>query len=454
MQTTAKTRTSTRPMADAATGKREHKAPPTTTSPWDDPDESIDAMAEMEGSLVGDAQPARAAVRPRAQRSAGATRDINGNGTRPRRHESVVLPSGFWVRKVLEPQPEAQPQRPEEKARHRIRPILISSAIGLSIAGAGALVALLMPSLPAQLGSSVGRASIGLPPLGVAGAVATPTVGDPTATPPPSTVAGAGAIDLREAGADRGPGPAAVAGPPAVAVGPATQAPVAAVPTSPPAAGARPVAALEVPREAEPGLATAAVDDRPPPTPAYQVPAAEWVNLRNGPSSRAAVASVIAPGTVVDVIACDRWCDVIADGQRGYVYAPYLNGRPVAEREAETAAAPTVETAAAPTAVEAPAAPAPAATPEPAPAPVVEERRRPIIDALFNRAPPEPAAPQVTTTTWVNMRAAPRSSSEVLRVVGPTTPLQVLGCQTWCQVVVDGVTGYIDVDYITGGTTG
>jgi uncharacterized protein YraI len=49
-----------------------------------------------------------------------------------------------------------------------------------------------------------------------------------------------------------------------------------------------------------------------------------WVNLRTGPSNAYGVISVLAAGAEVGIVACDRWCEVEADGHRGWIHGDYI----------------------------------------------------------------------------------------------------------------------------------
>ncbi|MCC6735316.1 MAG: SH3 domain-containing protein [Bauldia sp.] len=79
---------------------------------------------------------------------------------------------------------------------------------------------------------------------------------------------------------------------------------------------------------AAPATAAAA----PPPAPAAEpaaatgVTAATWVNMRAGAGADEAVVAVIEPGAAVEVIACANWCEVVVNGQRGFIYNDYLTG--------------------------------------------------------------------------------------------------------------------------------
>ncbi len=61
----------------------------------------------------------------------------------------------------------------------------------------------------------------------------------------------------------------------------------------------------------------------PVPTPAVTT---AWVNLRAGPENGADVLMVVGAGVAVQVIECDRWCHVIADGRHGWIHRDFVDG--------------------------------------------------------------------------------------------------------------------------------
>src|SRR5690606_19004822 len=48
--------------------------------------------------------------------------------------------------------------------------------------------------------------------------------------------------------------------------------------------------------------------------------AVKYANLRAGPNNSAAVLAIIPEGSPLEVVQCKQWCEVIAQGQRGWVY--------------------------------------------------------------------------------------------------------------------------------------
>jgi hypothetical protein len=108
---------------------------------------------------------------------------------------------------------------------------------------------------------------------------------------------------------------------------------------------------------------------------------------------------------------------------------------------AAAAPAPTV-VAALPTPTP-PAAPArPAATTRPA-APVTVAAAQPS---------PAPVGPRVQATArdFVNLRSGPSNGSSVLTVVAAGSAVNVIRCNYWCQVEVEGRTGWIYQDFLDG----
>lgn len=48
------------------------------------------------------------------------------------------------------------------------------------------------------------------------------------------------------------------------------------------------------------------------------------VNMRSGPDNGASVVAVLGVGTTVQIARCDFWCEVVADGKRGYVFRKFV----------------------------------------------------------------------------------------------------------------------------------
>jgi hypothetical protein len=60
------------------------------------------------------------------------------------------------------------------------------------------------------------------------------------------------------------------------------------------------------------------------------------VNMRAGPDNDARVVRVLRAGTPVEIVACKFWCEVIAGGERGFVYQRFVTrtGAPLADTPA------------------------------------------------------------------------------------------------------------------------
>jgi uncharacterized protein YraI len=120
---------------------------------------------------------------------------------------------------------------------------------------------------------------------------------------------------------------AAEAAPPAGEVGPAAEPPVEPAGDAVEAVLARePVVPGPAPAPAE---VAAAVEAAPAPfvtagpVTGFGVTTA-WVNLRSGPSNANPVIGVVAAGTEVGIVACERWCEVEANGNRGWIHGDFV----------------------------------------------------------------------------------------------------------------------------------
>ena len=49
-----------------------------------------------------------------------------------------------------------------------------------------------------------------------------------------------------------------------------------------------------------------------------------WVNMRASADSRAATVKVLQAGSIVTVVQCKFWCEIVADGKRGFVYKSFV----------------------------------------------------------------------------------------------------------------------------------
>ena len=49
-----------------------------------------------------------------------------------------------------------------------------------------------------------------------------------------------------------------------------------------------------------------------------------WVNMRVSADNAAATVKVLPAGSVVTVVQCSYWCEIVADGKRGFVFKNFL----------------------------------------------------------------------------------------------------------------------------------
>jgi hypothetical protein len=49
-----------------------------------------------------------------------------------------------------------------------------------------------------------------------------------------------------------------------------------------------------------------------------------WVNMRASADNKAATVKVLQAGSVVTIVECKFWCEIVADGKRGFVYKHFL----------------------------------------------------------------------------------------------------------------------------------
>lgn len=103
-----------------------------------------------------------------------------------------------------------------------------------------------------------------------------------------------------------------------------------ASPVSEPTAGyvAAEIAALETTAEEPPAIEAVAGTDaetqaEPKARPKASVKVA--VNMRSKPDNGAKVIAVLPKGRTVEVLGCKLWCEVSADGKRGFIYKSFVN---------------------------------------------------------------------------------------------------------------------------------
>ncbi|MGV8838708.1 MAG: SH3 domain-containing protein [Bauldia sp.] len=215
------------------------------------------------------------------------------------------------------PPREAQPAKVApavtKPARRKRRPVLGTVAVAAILVGAvaSAVVFLDGSGTPAADQAAAGnipwiRAQTGVPNTLLARPTAPATTAEGAPALDAGTVAGA-AVTVAEKADERVPQTDAV---PALT---AAAGDVRIV-TTQPVADAPAAAAPAEPAAAEPAAAPTGVT------------ATTWVNMRAGAGADEAVVAVVEPGAAVEVIACENWCEVVVNGQRGFIYNEYLAG--------------------------------------------------------------------------------------------------------------------------------
>ncbi|MDF2997401.1 MAG: type 3 domain protein [Xanthobacteraceae bacterium] len=111
---------------------------------------------------------------------------------------------------------------------------------------------------------------------------------------------------------------------------PASEAPADAVPVPAPRAAAKPTlaAATSATRTPIPGVSNAA--------PSGTATIKSGVTMRSGPDNKAGAVGTLKTGQKVDLVACKLWCEVVADGKRGFVFKKFVEaGAPEAGAPAQ-----------------------------------------------------------------------------------------------------------------------
>jgi uncharacterized protein YraI len=49
-----------------------------------------------------------------------------------------------------------------------------------------------------------------------------------------------------------------------------------------------------------------------------------WVNMRTTPDNKSVTVKVLQAGSIVTVVQCKFWCEIVADGKHGFVYKRFL----------------------------------------------------------------------------------------------------------------------------------
>ena len=181
---------------------------------------------------------------------------------------------------------------------------------------------------------------------GTAGAVAASPASVPTASPeeaatPPIATADAQEEAPKPADA-RWKDPAAAAKSPTTAkdaldaANPVADAPAADAATSPLAAFAAEnraqVGGDQDNAGANPDAAETAAIPAAKPKPAAKAASAGGggqilrpVTMRSGPAKGAAAIATVPARTAVEVLSCDKWCEIVYDGKRGWIYKSFLD---------------------------------------------------------------------------------------------------------------------------------
>jgi SH3-like domain-containing protein len=232
------------------------------------------------------------------------------------------------------------PPPPDAPARVSL-PRRVGYFVGIAaifvVAAAGAYFAFRLASDPVEPVAETALTEPGADEPVVAAEAAPAIEAEPVAAEPPPIIVNVERIDPRVPAEPDPVGPAAPANgivtpeaepAPAGPVGAAAPFAPAAEPVEPaPAAPAEIAAAVEAPA---PVVTAGPVTD-------FGVTTA-WVNLRTGPSNAYPVVGVVAVGTEVGIVACERWCAVEANGNRGWIHGDFIRTEAAQEAAAELAA--------------------------------------------------------------------------------------------------------------------
>lgn len=81
-------------------------------------------------------------------------------------------------------------------------------------------------------------------------------------------------------------------------------------------------------------------------------------------------------------------------------------------------------------------------------APVAEDPPPAEIAIAEDPGSPQPATTPATANSYVNMRAGPDNDAAVIGVIATGATVDVVNCNFWCEVIVDGVEGWIYQDFL------
>lgn len=81
------------------------------------------------------------------------------------------------------------------------------------------------------------------------------------------------------------------------------------------------------PVELEPDVAAATTDSAPPTPPETTTTAraTTYVNMRAGPNNQQPVLKVVPANGSIEVVKCRAWCEVVYEGQRGWIYKGFVD---------------------------------------------------------------------------------------------------------------------------------
>jgi hypothetical protein len=217
--------------------------------------------------------------------------------------------------------------RNDSRARYWIA---FGAGLGLAMAFAGAALFLVYRSEPSPetlawtLPQTDTFAAANRPVQKLQSRVSDAERGEPAAKEP----AEAAAPRVAEAGDEATAPPAPEPGPPGAAAPDAQAAsvdlpaatPVAVQESAPPPPPAWPAVTIREPLLDSPTSEGGGV----PPVAASTARVVRAVNLRAGPGNSEAVLGIVPAGASVDVIGCRHWCEVVFEGQRGWLYRNFL----------------------------------------------------------------------------------------------------------------------------------
>ncbi|MCY6383392.1 SH3 domain-containing protein [Hoeflea prorocentri] len=170
---------------------------------------------------------------------------------------------------------------------------------------------------------------------------------------------------------------------------------------------APPVAATALP---EPGLVNAKTR--------------KWVNMRSAPNNKARVLAVVP--AQADIFAdenCTRWCGVVYEGRKGFIYRTFITRAERSSKPVKVASVATDDDGA-------------------------FKASSVSAYAVANAEAENMGFKKGCARKWVNLRAGPSSKSEVLTIVPADAEIMVETDCKWCGVVYKGQKGYIYKSFV------